>query len=156
VCVVILRCQIQSSAPSADQTRNIIVDVRHSVSSSSDGLVARLAVPDSHRVSLDGCLSAEGADVFGVLRNLHLLYLLSQGGTISVNREIEQSAMRSDFFFKLIRVARTLMALRGEEFAIPPLERARRDSSPLERINHVPCTVLAGNSDLLSSLRHLG
>jgi len=107
-------------------------------------------------VSLDGRLSAEGADVFGVLSDLHLLYLFSEGGTVSVNRQIEQSAMRSNSFFKLMRVLRTLMARRNEEFAISRLERTDRDSSSLERINHVPCTVLAGNSDLLGSLRHLG
>jgi len=151
-----LRCQVQPSAPAADQTQNIIIDVRHSVSSSSDSLVACLAGPDSHRVSLDGRLSAEGAHVFGVLSDLHLLYLFSKGGTVSVNRQIEQSAMRSNSFFKLMRVLWTLMARRNEEFAISRLERTGRDSSSLERINHVPCTVLAGNSDLLGSLRHLG
>lgn len=61
-----------------------ILDVRHSVSSSSNGLVARLAVPDSDRVSLDSCLSAECADVFGMLSDFHLLNLLSEGGTVSV------------------------------------------------------------------------
>jgi len=65
----------------------MIVDVRYGVCSSSDSLVACLAVPDSHRVSLDGRLSAEGADVFGVLCDFHLLDLLSQRCTVSVIRE---------------------------------------------------------------------
>jgi hypothetical protein len=58
-------------------------NVRHGVCSSSDSLVARLAVPDSDGMSLDSGLSAEGADVFGVLGDFHLLYLLSQGSTVS-------------------------------------------------------------------------
>ena len=134
----------------------MFVDVRYGVSSSSDGLVACLAVPDSHRVSLDGRLSAEGADVFGVLRDLHLLDLLSQGGTVSAIRENKLSATHSDSLFKLMRVVRALMASQGEEIANCHPERPCRDWSALEGINHVPCTVFAGNSDLLGSLRHLG
>ena len=45
--------------------------------------MARLAVPDSDRMSLDGGLSAECADIFGVLSDFHLLDLLSEGGTVS-------------------------------------------------------------------------
>lgn len=59
-------------------------NVRHSVCSSSDGLVASLAVPDTNRVSLDSGLSAEGADVSGVLGDFHLLDLLSERGTVSI------------------------------------------------------------------------
>ena len=43
-------------------------------------------------MSLDGGLSAEGADVFCVLGDFHLLDLLSQRGTVSVNRGIQWSA----------------------------------------------------------------
>lgn len=60
------------------------LNVRHSVCPSRNGLVARLAVPDTNRVSLDGGLAAEGADVSGVLGDFHLLHLLSEGGTVSV------------------------------------------------------------------------
>jgi hypothetical protein len=35
-------------------------------------------------MALDGVLSAEGADVAGVLGDFHLLHLLTQGGTVSV------------------------------------------------------------------------
>jgi hypothetical protein len=59
--------------------------VRHSVCSSSNGLVASLAIPDSDGVSLDSGLSAECADVLGVLCDFHLLDLLSEGGTVSIN-----------------------------------------------------------------------
>lgn len=73
--------------------RGFIVDVRHSVCSSSDSLVARLAVPDSDGMSLDCGLSAECADVLGVLGDFHLLDLLSEGGTVSKWRE--KSCQRS-------------------------------------------------------------
>lgn len=59
-------------------------DVRDDVSSSGNGLLARLARPDTDRVATDGGLSAEGADVTGVLGDFHLLDLLTQGGTVSV------------------------------------------------------------------------
>jgi hypothetical protein len=107
-------------------------------------------------VSLDGRLSAEGADVFGVLSDLHLLDLLSQRCTVSVIRRNKLLVLRSDSISKLMRVVRTLMALQDEEFVNCRLEHAHRDSSALEGSKHVPCTVLAGNSDLLGSLRHLG
>lgn len=60
--------------------------VRNSVGSSSNSLLARLAVPDADGVSLDCGLSAECADVFGVLSDLHLLDLLTEGGTVSARR----------------------------------------------------------------------
>ena len=58
--------------------------VRDDVSSSGNGLLARLARPDTDRVATDGGLSAEGADVTGVLGDFHLLDLLTQGGTVSI------------------------------------------------------------------------
>lgn len=58
-------------------------DVRDDVGASGNGLLARLAVPDTDGVAADGGLAAEGADVFGVLRHLHLLDLLTEGSTIS-------------------------------------------------------------------------
>lgn len=58
--------------------------VRHDVCSSSDSLLACLAVPDADRVALDGDLAAEGTCVAGVLGDFHLLHLLSQGGTVAV------------------------------------------------------------------------
>lgn len=74
MCVPI-RCQVQ-------------LNVRHCVCSSSDGLVAGPAVPNANGVSLDGGLAAEGADVSGVLGDFHLLDLLSEGGTVSVQRKL--------------------------------------------------------------------
>jgi len=46
------------------------------------------AVPNANGVSLDGGLAAEGADVSGVLGDFHLLDLLSEGGTVSVQRKL--------------------------------------------------------------------
>ena len=66
--------------------------IRNGVGSSSDGLLARLAVPDADRVSLHGGLSAECADIFGVLSDFHLLDLLSEGSTVSA-RKIQRLAM---------------------------------------------------------------
>lgn len=64
------------------------MNVRHSVCSSGDGLVAGLAVPDANGVSLNGGLAAESADISGVLGDFHLLDLLSEGGTVSIGIRI--------------------------------------------------------------------
>jgi hypothetical protein len=77
----------------------IIENVRDSVCSSSDGLVARLAVPDTNGVTLDSGLSTEGADVFGVLCDFHLLDLLSQRSTVSVKKNQDQPYFLSDLNF---------------------------------------------------------
>lgn len=50
-----------------------------------NGAVARLAVPDANGVALDAGLSAECADVLGVLGDFHLLHRLSEGSTISLH-----------------------------------------------------------------------
>ena len=59
-------------------------DVREGVGTTGDSLLARLAVPDTGRVTLDGVLAAEGAGVAGVLRDFNLLHLLTERGTIAV------------------------------------------------------------------------
>lgn len=61
-------------------------NLRDNVSTTGNGLLARFAVPDSHRVPLDCDLSAECAGVSGVLGDFHLLHLLSERGTISVQQ----------------------------------------------------------------------
>lgn len=58
-------------------------DARNGVSTTSNSSLARLAVPDTGSLSLDGGLSAEGASVLGVLGDFHLLDLLSQGSTVA-------------------------------------------------------------------------
>lgn len=62
----------------------MVVDLRDSVSTTGNSLVAALALPDTDSLALDGVLSAESADVAGVLGDFHLLHLLTQGGTVSV------------------------------------------------------------------------
>lgn len=59
------------------------MDARDGVSTTSNGALARLAVPDTGSVSSDGGLAAEGAGVLGVLGDFHLLHLLSERGTIT-------------------------------------------------------------------------
>lgn len=59
-------------------------DLRDGVGTTGNGLLAALALPDTNSLALDGVLSAEGADVAGVLGDFHLLHLLTQGGTVSV------------------------------------------------------------------------
>lgn len=49
-------------------------------------------------MSLDGGLSAECADVFGVLSDFHLLDLLSEGGTISEIQKIVSTLLIFRFF----------------------------------------------------------
>jgi hypothetical protein len=53
------------------------------ISTSSITLVAWSAVPDTGSASLHGGLSAELAHVLGVLRDFHLLHLLTERGTIT-------------------------------------------------------------------------
>jgi hypothetical protein len=59
-------------------------NVRDGPGTTSNGLLAGLALPDSDSSTLDGVLSAEGAGVAGVLRDFHLLDLLTERGTVSV------------------------------------------------------------------------
>lgn len=63
----------------------------------SDGLAAALAVPDAHGMPLDRVLATERADVPGVLGNFHLLHLLSEGGTVSVDLSPHTTRCRGDF-----------------------------------------------------------
>lgn len=58
--------------------------IRDNPGTSGNGLLARLALPDTDGCALDGGLSAESASVAGVLGDFHLLDLLPQRGTISV------------------------------------------------------------------------
>lgn len=61
--------------------------IRNDVSASGNGLLARLAVPDSDRVASNSGLSAERAEVSCVLCDFHLLDLLTEGSTVSVGSE---------------------------------------------------------------------
>ena len=72
----------------------IVGDLRDGVSATGNGLVAALALPDTDSLALDGVLSAESADVAGVLGDFHLLHLLTQGGTVSVGNLLESLCRR--------------------------------------------------------------
>jgi len=89
-----------------------ILDVRNNVSTTSDSLLAAPAVPDADSLTLDGDLSAECAGVAGVLRDFHLLDLLPQGGTISV--EIVRLMLLS-----LFGSLRSFFAWRRDNLSLP-------------------------------------
>lgn len=72
-------------------------DIRNDVGASGNGLLARLAVPDSDRVASNSGLSAERTDVLGVLCDFHLLDLLTEGSTVSVRSEQSAPALLSSF-----------------------------------------------------------
>jgi len=59
------------------------LDLRNCPCATSNCLSTTLAVPDPNGVSLHAVLSAECADVSGVLGDFHLLDLFSEGGTIT-------------------------------------------------------------------------
>lgn len=63
-------------------------NLRNGVGTTGNGLVATATLPDTNSLALDGVLSAEGADVAGVLLDFHLLHLLTQGGTVSIIEHI--------------------------------------------------------------------
>jgi hypothetical protein len=71
-------------------------NVRYCVSSSCDRLLASLAGPDADRVTLHCLLSAEGAYVFRVLCDFHLLDLLSERGTISILQNQSVKSVQTD------------------------------------------------------------
>ena len=58
-------------------------DLRDSVSTTSHGLLTTLALPDTNGSTLDSILTTEGTGVGGVLSDFHLLYGLSERGTIT-------------------------------------------------------------------------
>ena len=55
----------------------------HGVGTSGVDLLAGSALPDANGAPPHRVLSAEHAGVRGMLRDLHLLHLLTQGGTIT-------------------------------------------------------------------------
>ena len=108
-----------------------ILDVRNNVSTTSDSLLAAPAVPDADGLTLDGDLSAECAGVAGVLGNFHLLHLLPQGGTISV--EIVRLMLLS-----LFGSLRSFFAWRRDNLSL----------SSHSRGVCIPGTVFTGDTDL--------
>ena len=80
--------------------------VRNGPSTSSNGFLARFALPDTDSGTLDSVLSAEGAGVAGVLRDLHLLDLLTERGTVSVG-ELSASVSCSAVRFVVIKLSQS-------------------------------------------------
>lgn len=78
---------VRSVVSTGSSPREVVWN-RNSVPSRSCDLrnsaLARLAVPDADGVTLNAGLAAEGADVLGVLGDLHLLDRLTQRGTVSL------------------------------------------------------------------------
>lgn len=109
--------------------RPLRVYLRDVVGATGHGLVASLALPDADGLALDGVLAAECADVAGVLRDFHVLHLLTQRGTVPVQVRV----IRSFFFFWI----------RFKAFS-----REDRDDSPIGGRQRIPGTIFASDSDL--------
>lgn len=110
-------------------------DLRNGVGATGNGLVAALALPDTNSLALDGVLAAEGADVTGVLGDFHLLHLLTQGGTVSV--EIGQCLV----FLHLI-------ASRSKKSSWIKVVQGDSEGTALS----IPGTVFTGDTDLCERL----
>lgn len=82
------------------------------VSTTSNGLLAGLAVPDTSSTSLNGSLTTERAVVLGVLLDFHLLGLSSQGRTISDTKLTSDTDLLSSFSPVLVSIC-CGMALSG-------------------------------------------
>lgn len=90
------RAQVDPRVGSQRRSLAMMGDLRDDVSTAGNSLVTALALPDTDSLALDGVLSAESADVAGVLGDFHLLHLLTQGGTVSVGKLLESvSSCRS-------------------------------------------------------------
>ena len=95
-----------STSAACGQARRSLrgLDIRDGVGTTGDSLLAGSAVPDTSGVTLDGNLSAEGACVTGVLGDFHLLDLLTERGTVTVDfalvfrRPVRESSQRSGNF----------------------------------------------------------
>ena len=74
----LLLTETSDSTSNGDGTSGV-----QAISTSSVLLSASLAEPDADGRSLHASLSAELAGVLGVLRDLHLLHLLTERGTIT-------------------------------------------------------------------------
>jgi hypothetical protein len=62
---------------------NIYINLRDGVSTTGHDLSTTLALPDTNGGTLDGVLTTESTGVLGMLGDFHLLYGLSERGTIT-------------------------------------------------------------------------
>lgn len=137
--------------------------IRDSVGTTSNSLLAGLAVPDTDGVTLDGDLSAECAGVLGVLCDFHLLHLLTERSTVSVvgdpsasigpviacapSTNVQQSCRASSFF---VVVVRRVYCIPGTIFTCAQM------GQPFVQHRSWGSSQHTGDADLLGSLRHLG
>ena len=125
------------------------VHLRDSVGSAGNGLVATLALPDTNSLALDGVLSAEGADVAGVLLDFHLLHLLTQGGTVSVVEHIVSTNHFSrDFRSFLLSIQNSTSFTRTKEIISHRLPTSNRIRAERGVRKSLPGTIFTRDSDL--------
>ena len=127
------------------------VHLRDSVGSAGNGLVATLALPDTNSLALDGFLSAEGADVAGVLLDFHLLHLLTQGGTVSVVEHIvstNHSHLRRFSFFFCFRFKNSTSFTQTKEIVSHRLPTSNRIRAERGVRKSLPGTIFTRDSDL--------
>ena len=125
------------------------VHLRDSVGSAGNGLVATLALPDTNSLALDGFLSAEGADVAGVLLDFHLLHLLTQGGTVSVVEHIVSTNHFSrDFRSFLLSIQNSTSFTRTKEIISHRLPTSNRIRAERGVRKSLPGTIFTRDSDL--------
>ena len=83
------------SAPKVYPFLHLLVALLHNlrdhIGTTSDGFLARPALPNPNRMSLHRGFAAECAGVSRVLSNLHLLDLFSEGSTISMRDLVRRS-----------------------------------------------------------------
>jgi hypothetical protein len=117
-----------------------VVNLRDGVGTTGNGLSTALAVPDTNSLALDGVLSAEGADVAGVLGDFHLLHLLTQGGTVSVMNKPCQPTILA-FLNPKFRVFDPSLIEQSET-------QTTSDRFRGARVKSIPGTIFTGDTDL--------
>lgn len=96
---------VSTESPSSNQDRLCLpaLHLRNGPGTTGDSLVAALAIPDTDSSALDGVLAAKRADVSGVLCDFHLLHLLSERCTVSVQScQSYRLPIHLSFEFKLV------------------------------------------------------
>lgn len=156
-------CEKLVSQPFFDVETFPIVDVRHSVCSSSNGLSTGTAVPDTSCLALDGNFSAESAGVTGVLRDFDLFDLLTERGTVTMRavRKCTKNWTPPPICHHPSSHAACWRTTK-------PTQRSTSTSTSTSfgRVGSiegcecgwvcVPGTVFTGDADLLCALRHVG
>jgi hypothetical protein len=130
-----IRAQSNSTSRKSDILRGLL----QSPCSSSNSLLARPALPDANGLALNAGLAAKAAGIPGVLRNLHLLDLFSERGTVSLRCVVSYCSCPSLCCRFWIRIPSTVLA--GHSDLCNLLERLSRSN---------------WNNLTLGSLRHVG